>query len=661
MKHKYISFVFFIFLSIFALLSEAKSAWADELDISVTYAQAEGAVVARVELGIAAPYHAYSHSPGDTGKPTVLTILPIAGTAGAADVRALVRYPQGILQADVFAPSQMVRVYEGRVGLFVDLPKARAGQEFMGSVSALLCSDKHCLPVQKRFTLRVPDAALPALQTLPWASDYAAAQLETRTAGQPETGARSGVGTGTEKGTGASLELSSVPFPSARGSGQDSVEQTGSALTIIPLPKGKVQANPVQELNPRYFTQSNEVSGLAKALLLGLMAGLILNVMPCVLPVLTMKASAILLMGEGKQEERYRRFREHSLLFAAGIMTLFLFLAVVLGTAGMIWGQLFQNSWVILAMLSIVFLLGLSMLGVFTLPIIDLKAAQSSSPRLQAYFTGIIATLLATPCSGPLLGGVLGWAFTQPLPILVTVFLAVGLGMSTPYLLFAFRPQLVTVLPKPGAWMGVLEKLLGFFLLGTSVYLLSILPEKLYIPVISLLLVLALCAWLHGRYASYDAPPRRRRIIGLASVLGIALAAYLALWPSDTVSRWENYSPAAFTEMLGREPMLVEFTADWCPNCKLLEQSTLTPKNLQGWQQQYKLRLIRVDLTHEDAAAQQLLQALGSSSIPLTALFPAGAGAKSPLVLRDIYTPATMDEALKQLFSQENELSPYSK
>lgn len=641
MKHNYLSFAFFIFLCVFTLLCGRGDAWADELDISVAYAQADGLVVARVELVIAVPYHAYAHSPGDTGKPTVLAVQALGGAADGADVRVIIRYPQGKLQADVFAPAQMVRVYEGRVGLFVDMPKARAGQEFVGQVDALLCSDKHCLPVQKRFTLRVPDSVVPALGTLPWAADYAAAQVG--------------------KGAGTKSELSSVTFPPVSGAVQSSAGQKGAVLAAIPLPKGKVQADPIQEFSPRYFTQSNEVSGLAKALLLGLLAGLLLNVMPCVLPVLTMKASAILLMGAGKQEERYRLFREHSLLFAAGIMTLFLFLALVLGTAGMIWGQLFQNSWVILAMLSIVFLLGLSMLGVFTLPIIDLKAAQSSSPRLQAYLTGIIATLLATPCSGPLLGGVLGWAFMQPLPVLITVFLAVGLGMSAPYLLFAFRPQLVIVLPKPGAWMGVLEKLLGFFLLGTSVYLLSILPEALYIPVISVLLVLALCAWLYGRYASYDAPPRRRRAIILASVLGIALAAYVALWPSGRINPWENYSPAAFAQMLGREPMLVEFTADWCPNCKLLEQSTLTPKNLQGWQEQYGLRLIRVDITHEDATAQQLLQSLGSSSIPLTALFPAGAGATSPLVLRDIYTPATMDEALRQLFSQENTLSPYSK
>lgn len=652
MKHNYMSLLFFIFIALFAMASQAEARQTDELGISVEYAQKDTLPIARIELQIAAPYHAYSHDPGDTGKPTVLTVQAVASSTAdtALAVRARIRYPQGIVQPDIFTPSQMVRVYEGTVSLFADLPSARAGQEFTGQIDALLCSDKHCLPVKRTFSFRLPNSPLQPLHSLPWAADYAAAQPGTEATPMHSASVSGAVQNSPPM---PSIPLSAIPLAKKKiGTNPATSSQSLSAIPTI-SPVGDA-ASSAWNFSPRYFEEDAEVSNLAKALLLGLLAGLLLNVMPCVLPVLTMKASAILLMGEGEKEERYQRFREHNILFAMGIMTLFLFLAFVLGTAGMIWGQLFQNIWIIMGMLSLVFLLGLSMLGVFTLPVIDLKAAQSSSPRLQAYFTGIIATLLATPCSGPLLGGVLGWAFMQPLPVLVTVFLAVGLGMSTPYLLFAIRPQLVIILPKPGAWMGILEKLVGFFLLGTSVYLLSILPENLYIPVLSVLLAVALCAWLYGRYASYDAPPRRRLGIRLGSALGLALVIYVALWPSATMTRWENFSPAAFTQLLGREPLLVEFTADWCPNCKLLEQSTLTPKNLQRWQKQYAVRFIRVDLTREDATAQQFLQSLGSSSIPLTALFPVGDKAKEPLVLRDIYSTADMDAAMKHIFSQQN-------
>lgn len=653
MKRTYIHLLFFVFIALFAVVPQVNAGQANELAISVSYAQKDTLPIARIELRIAPPYHAYAHNPGATGKPTVLTIQPITSPTAdtATNIQARIRYPRGTVQPDIFTPSQMVHVYENTVSLFADLPSARAGQEFTGQIDALLCSDKHCLPVKHTFTFRLPDSTLPPLHSLPWALDYASAQPGT----SGPSMSISAISSATQGPAPLpNMPLSTIPF-AKKDLDVDAASspQPLPATPLLPSSSATEASTSVDNFSPRYFEESAEVSSLAKALLLGLLAGLLLNVMPCVLPVLTMKASAILLMGEGEKEERYRRFREHSILFALGIMTLFLFLALVLGTAGMIWGQLFQNPWVIMGMLGVVFLLGLSMLGVFTLPVIDLKAAQSSSPRLQAYFTGIIATLLATPCSGPLLGGVLGWAFTQPLPVMVTVFLAVGLGMSTPYLLFAIRPQLVIILPKPGAWMGILEKLVGFFLLGTSVYLLSILPEDMYIPVLSVLLAISLCAWLHGRYASYDASSRRRFAISLGSVLGLALVIYVALWPSATVSRWENYSPAAFAQLLGREPLVVEFTADWCPNCKLLEQSTLTPKNLQRWHDQYAVRFIRVDLTREDAAAQHFLQSLGSSSIPLTALFPVGAKATEPLVLRDIYSATAMDAAMKSIFFQQ--------
>lgn len=191
------------------------------------------------------------------------------------------------------------------------------------------------------------------------------------------------------------------------------------------------------------------MQGLGKALLFGLLAGLILNVMPCVLPVLTLKIST-LLAAEGEEKERKRAFREHNILFSAGILTWFAALALLFGLAGMAWGQLFQNSAVVFVMLLLVFALGLSMFDVFHLPVLDLRVGGShANPRLNAYSTGLLATLLATPCSGPLLGGVLGWSLMQSLPVLMTVFLATGLGMALRYLLMAWKPSLANALPRP--------------------------------------------------------------------------------------------------------------------------------------------------------------------------------------------------------------------
>lgn len=168
---------------------------------------------------------------------------------------------------------------------------------------------------------------------------------------------------------------------------------------------------------PRFPQESLEPTALGTALFLGLLAGLILNVMPCVLPVLTMKVSALLSSsGYETEGQRLAHFREHNVLFAAGILTWFLVLAFCVGALGLAWGGLFQNTHLVYGLLILVFLLSLSLFDVFTLPVLDFKVGASRNPKTQAYLTGLVATLLATPCSGPLLGGVLGWAALQPLP-----------------------------------------------------------------------------------------------------------------------------------------------------------------------------------------------------------------------------------------------------
>lgn len=203
---------------------------------------------------------------------------------------------------------------------------------------------------------------------------------------------------------------------------------------------------------PRFPQESLEPTALGTALFLGLLAGLILNVMPCVLPVLTMKVSALLSSsGYETEGQRLAHFREHNVLFAAGILTWFLVLAFCVGALGLAWGGLFQNTHLVYGLLILVFLLSLSLFDVFTLPVLDFKVGASRNPKTQAYLTGLVATLLATPCSGPLLGGVLGWAALQPLPVIVAVFTATGIGMALPYLVLAAWPGAARILPKPAA------------------------------------------------------------------------------------------------------------------------------------------------------------------------------------------------------------------
>ena len=401
---------------------------------------------------------------------------------------------------------------------------------------------------------------------------------------------------------------------------------------------------------PRSPQESLEPTALGTALLLGLLAGLILNVMPCVLPVLTMKVSALLsASGHETESRRLAHFRRHNVLFAAGILTWFLVLAFCVGALGLAWGGLFQNTHLVYGLLILVFLLSLSLFDVFTLPVLDFKVGASRSPQMQAYLTGLVATLLATPCSGPLLGGVLGWAALQPLPVIAAVFTATGIGMALPYLVLAVWPGAARILPKPGAWTGIMERLVGFFLMGTAIYLLSILPESQRLPALVTLLVCALAAWIWGHWGGLRASGLQKLFTGALALLMVGGSIWWSVRPAPEPAPWEAFQADTFRSLLKKEPLLVEFTADWCPSCKFLEQTVLTPKRLHAIAERYGLRLIKVDLTRPDPEAQALLRAIGSVSIPVTAIFPKGLLSNSPIVLRDLYTAGQLEDALSTL------------
>lgn len=617
----------------------AVRAWAEDVPVQLDFARDGDNIVAAVRLSLPPDYHAYAHEAGDAGRPTVLDFALEGGQM------LPVWYPAGAMQRDFYDPEATVFVYEGEVVLFTALPGQAAGKPFTAALSLLLCSNRNCLPVNQSFTGVVPEAPSPVEQS-PWSAQWRKLQnTQPVLADVQEAPAASPLTLSKEAGRlapslGAPASGAQTGVPTARLAGQ------GRSGILPPPEEFEVQ------LTPRYADASLEISSLGKALLVGILAGLLLNAMPCVLPVLTFKISGLLLMGGSDGKNNLRRFREHNLCFAGGVMTLFTGLALVLGLADLMWGQLYQNQGVLLVMLLIVFLMGLSMLGVFTLPVIDLKPGENTkNPRLQSYLTGLVSTFLATPCSGPLLGGVLGWAFTQPLLILMVVFWAVGLGMALPYLLFCIWPDMARILPRPGPWMHVFERVVGFFLLGTALYLLSILPVEKHMHVLSVLLLVSLCAWLWGRFCDISAPLLRRRVAGVAGCVLLLAAIVWVLRPVAPLPQWRDFSPEYFTAQLGKKPMLLEFTADWCPNCKFMEATVLTDERLRAWQARYGMDLVRVDLTNANAYAVRLLEALGSKSIPLTALFPAGDNASSPLVLRDVYGVQSLTKAMNEVFA----------
>lgn len=552
--------------------------------------------------------HAYGNPAGDTGLPTTLTMA----VEGEEPLPAF--YPPGDKQNDIYDPTKTVFVYEHETPIFMPIPAQvaeHADAPLSGRLSALLCSEINCRPINTDITLDLGEAApadLPSAKNAVWWPLY----ISLAQGGAPAAG--------------------DIAAPSP-------------VLSLT----GDTEPAPAPEFQPRYFSPGLEVTSIGKALIFAFIAGFILNFMPCVLPVVSLKVSA-LLGGAGAENEaqRIHAFREHNVFFSLGILLYFGFLAAVLSALGLAWGQLFQQPGLVLGATAVVFALSLSLFGVFDLPVVDLKTTNpSGNPRMQAMFTGILATLLATPCSGPFLGGVLGWVLLQPPLVIASVFLCIGLGMSSPFLLMALRPGLATHFPRPGGWMRYLEAGVGLFLMATCVYLLSIIPEAWLISALALLWVVAVAAWMWGKWTNLSQSRVKRW-----SIRSVAVALVLIAWPllmrPAAPNPWLGYTPAAFESALGETPIVLDFTADWCPNCKALEKTTLTNDNLTRWTEEWDVSFMQADLTESNPEAMALLRSLGSQSIPVVAIFPAGKDATRPVVLRDIFTESQMDAALAE-------------
>lgn len=594
-------------------------AMAMELPLDVDFARQGAHTLALVSFVIPPEYHAYGHAPGDTGRPTELSFV-LEGS-GAMPVL----YPEGKASQDIYDPAIKTRIYEGRTSLLAILPEHCANGMYAAKLDLLLCSKRHCMPLSNSLAGSIP-REIPPLAATTWQNEAARLLADQ------------------DKSSGAiSMEEGQKP-PLAQVVPEANPESSQPQIHGMPL-SDAFSLN----FSPRYAGLEAEVQSMASALLLGLLAGLLLNAMPCVLPVLTLKVSGLLLLGRGRKQ--VREFRRHSCWFAAGIMTFFTILALLLGLADLMWGQLYQNEAILLLMLLLVFLMGLSMLGVFTLPMLDLKLdARAKSPAIKAYLTGVISTFLATPCSGPLLGGVLAWAFIQPLPVLMAVFWSVGIGMSLPYVVFSIWPRLAHFLPRPGVWMHAFERALGFLLLATALYLLSILPADKHMRILCVLLAGGATAWAWGAFCGLSAPHWRRIVVAICS-LGLAVAGVMwVMAPPAARLQWQTFSAESFSRQLGNKPMLVEFTADWCPNCKFLEATVLESGELRSLKDRYDLELVKVDITRPNEAAERLLHSLGSKSIPVTALFPPGADARSPVILRDLYSMDALRRAAKEAF-----------
>jgi thiol:disulfide interchange protein len=398
----------------------------------------------------------------------------------------------------------------------------------------------------------------------------------------------------------------------------------------------------IPEFKPIYI-RASKITNIIQAILFGLLAGFILNFMPCVLPVVSLKImSLIKLSGESSRE-----LIKHGFLFTLGILTSFLVLASLAAFLGYNWGELFQSRSFLIAMIAIVFLLSLSMLDVFTIniPSIAGRSLITTNQYLESYSKGLLATLLATPCSGPFLGGTLAWSFTQPPSIIFIIFMSIGIGMAIPYIVFTINPRLMRFIPKPGEWTITFERIMAFLLLATTVYLIGILERDLIMPTLWFLLIFSFALWQYGRFgALYQS--KKRRMVSLIVLVMLTIAGYGISYKyisSENTSTGSINEKSFSMESLnqswkqGRISM-VKFTADWCPNCKLVEASSLNTSMVREKIKSHGIDFYTADLTKKHHEAEALLKKLGGHSIPFLAVFPKGINFFKPICLRDIYS-----------------------
>jgi len=411
---------------------------------------------------------------------------------------------------------------------------------------------------------------------------------------------------------------------------------------------------------------------LAWMLLLAFVGGLILNVMPCVLPVIALKVLSFVQQAK----ESPATVRRHGLLYGVGVLASFGLLAGVVvavqwGGGLASWGMHFQSAGFLIVMTTLVTLVALNLFGVFEVTLGGqtmgaVSGLASKEGSAGAFFNGVLATTLATPCTAPILGTAVGFAFTRPPAIIVLMFLVIGLGLAAPYILLSFLPGLARFLPKPGAWMLRFKVAMGFPMLGAAVWLLTLLEPHYGASGVLwggiFLVLVGLAAWVWGEFGQRGAQPRLR--VG-AAVVVILLAGYFLVLDAQMQWRvprgrsgggelvtdaqgipWKRWSSAAVAEArLAGHPVLVDFTADWCVTCQANKKTSLEIESVEQKLTEIGAVAFLGDYTLKDDAITRELRRFGRAGVPLVLVYPADAE-EPPVVLPELLTPTMVLEAL---------------
>ena len=456
----------------------------------------------------------------------------------------------------------------------------------------------------------------------------------------------------------------------------------------IPLVSGGQDRQPggPPGLLDRTFTplsSTSEQQSLIWYLFFALVGGVLLNIMPCVLPVIALKVFGLVKMA-GDQPKRIKRL---GWMFSLGILASFLVLAllvIILKVAGQEvgWGFQFQEPLFVMAMGAIVFAFGLSLFGVFEIQLPPAAVAGVSGAiakqeskgvgYVSSFLEGVFATILATPCTAPFLGTALGFAFAQPWWMILLIFAVVAFGMALPYLLLTSRPAWMRFLPKPGEWMVTVKQGMGFLMMGTLIWLLYVFGKQLGMEAViwaaGFLLTVGVAAWLIGRFATLSATRRVYRTAWAAAVVVVIAGYWFFLAPVVEAQRvltgtrglgeveattngvtWEPFSVRTVEAHLAQnKTVFIDFTAEWCLTCKVNEKTVLADREVVDRLTAGDIVTVKADWTNRNPEITKLLAKFGRSGVPLYVVFPAGRP-DQPIVLPEVITKGIVLDALKNV------------